>query len=68
MTVTGIETQATHPPKLAKELKQRIAELFTRYAFDEVMAEIARAKPAFDIHVSAHGKKRACPNCGTTLN
>jgi hypothetical protein len=53
MSVTGIETTATHPPRLARELKQRIEDLFHRYAFEEVIAEIARQKPKFDIHISS---------------
>ena len=63
MSLTGIDLTPTHPPRMARELKQRIQEMFTRYTFDEVMAEIARQKPGVDIHISkARPDSKASPD------
>jgi hypothetical protein len=65
MTVTGIENTPTAPPKIARELKVRVSDLLDRYTFEEVLMELAKAKPKLDIHVCPAGQKGKCHACGT---
>jgi hypothetical protein len=44
--------------KLAHELKARVKELTARYAVDEIIEEIVRQQPRFEITVTATGKKK----------
>ncbi len=52
-------------PKLARELKQRMGEIFARYSFEEVMVEVAKQKPKSDIYICPAGAKLKCPHCQT---
>lgn len=53
MKISGKDHPA--PPKLARQLKERIAELLTRHSFEEVMHEIARQKKNVDIYICPAG-------------
>jgi hypothetical protein len=44
-------TSAVHPHKLRAMLKNKIAELLTRYSLDEVLSEVAAQRPSFDIRI-----------------
>jgi hypothetical protein len=59
MSLNGVSHDMAIPAKVARELKDRIAELFTRYSFEEVMKEIAKQKPKYDITIATAGKVKA---------
>lgn len=63
MSLAGVSAAPTYPAKIARELKARVGELFDRYTFEEVMNEIAKQKPKYDILIRTAGQP-ACPKCG----